>query len=85
MSRIGSLATGVLLAVGCGILAWISFALLTMMMDPALDGEAYRSTVQQRMLANPSVSALMIVSGAGVLIGFLLMGRAAWLPKCSRS
>lgn len=81
--RIGHFSIGLAAAAFCGFVAWLAFALMTMMVDPTLAGDAYWNAVRQRMTANPGLSALFVSACVGVLLGAVLMGRAglATRPK----
>ena len=74
--RIWLLISGVTLtALGC-FLAWTSFAFLTAMMNPALEGADYREAIRERVQANPTVTTFLVLCCVGVLLGVVLMGNA---------
>jgi hypothetical protein len=58
------------------LLAWLSFALLTAMMNPALVGADYWQAVRDRAQGNPAVTLFLVLCCAGVLLGVGIMVRA---------
>jgi ABC-type Fe3+-siderophore transport system permease subunit len=62
---ISALSIGSAIATVCGVLAWLTFSALTMMMRPGLTGEAYWAVVRQRAVASPVTTGVAIFFALG--------------------
>jgi hypothetical protein len=74
--RIGLFCVGGALAASCAFVAWIAFALATMMMDPTLRGAEYRAAVVERLQSSPQLVALVAAGVVGAAVGIAVMVRA---------
>ena len=74
--RIGLFSVWAASTAFCAFVAWGSFSLLSMMMNPALSGADYWAAVRERAQANPAVTAFLVLGSVGMLFGVVLMGRA---------
>ena len=79
--RIASFCAGAGLTALCGFLAWISFALLTAMMNPALAGADFWAAVRDRAVENPEVIAFLALCCAGTVLGLCLTVRSLAWPR----
>jgi hypothetical protein len=75
-NRVGLFCVGIGITAFFGFLAWFSFALATMMMDPALRGRDYWAAVGDRLGSDLTLTTMMVVSGLLAGTGLVIMVRA---------